>query len=161
MFPITIRGKEMEKAYLMPHLPGRRLPFVAAAFPGAGKWLARTCPDRHRPANNFTLIELLVVISIIAILAAMLLPALNQARGRARTTKCTNNLKSVGMANMAYSDDHRGFDVPFNMPTTAGAAGVTRGRTTTCVPSRSAKCILKTSHSISSIPPETEERPPS
>lgn len=61
----------MEKAYLMPHLPGRRLPFVAAAFPGAGKWLARTCPDRHRPANNFTLIELLVVISIIAILAAM------------------------------------------------------------------------------------------
>ncbi len=60
----------------------------------------------------FTLIELLVVIAIIAILAAILLPALNQARARGQATKCTSNLKSLGNAAQFYSDAARGFLPP-------------------------------------------------
>ena len=64
---------------------------------------------RARARGGFTLLELLVVVAVIAVLASLLLPALNRGRGKARAAQCVGNLRQWGLAYRQYADDNKDF----------------------------------------------------
>ncbi|MBE6366261.1 MAG: DUF1559 domain-containing protein [Lentisphaerae bacterium] len=84
----------------------------------------KMCRLSHGRVNRdrFTLIELLVVIAIIAILAAILLPALNSARMRGHTASCVSQLKQIGTAMLSYIDDNDDY-IPYGQDRASGVSG--------------------------------------
>jgi len=92
----------------------------------AGGWTGRSIAPPTRN-SGFTLIELLVVIAVIAILAALLLPALSGAKQRALSAQCLNNLKQLQTCCLLYTGDYSDFVPPNNFVATVSAPDTTNG----------------------------------
>src|SRR5687767_13055317 len=86
--------------------------------------LHRSAPQR---AAAFTLVELLVVIGIIAVLVAMLLPALNRAREKARIIQCASNFRQVGQITAMYQNEHRLYFPPAHLSPPANYSTLNQG----------------------------------